>query len=41
MDTDTYEFQKIGIIRSPHKELSKIPIQPVFCEGRGNKPKRI
>jgi tRNA-Thr(GGU) m(6)t(6)A37 methyltransferase TsaA len=24
-------FQSIGIIHSPHKEISKIPIQPVFC----------
>jgi tRNA-Thr(GGU) m(6)t(6)A37 methyltransferase TsaA len=29
---DKFDFRPIGIIRSPHKELSKIPIQPVFCE---------
>ena len=32
MSDDTFTFQQIGIIRSPHKELSKIPIQPVFCK---------
>lgn len=26
------EFKPIGIIHSPHKELEKIPIQPVFCK---------
>lgn len=25
------EFHPIGTIHSPHKELSKTPIQPVFC----------
>lgn len=28
---NTYTFQSIGLIHSPHKDLSKIPIQPVFC----------
>ncbi len=32
MNDDKFYFQPIGLIRSPHKELSKIPIQPVFCE---------
>jgi tRNA-Thr(GGU) m(6)t(6)A37 methyltransferase TsaA len=32
-NNDKIDFQPIGIIHSPHKELSKIPIQPVFCEG--------
>ena len=27
-----YSFPSIGVIHSPHKELSKIPIQPVFCK---------
>ena len=26
-------FESIGLIRSPHKELLKIPIQPIFCDG--------
>ena len=30
---DKFVFRPIGIIRSPHKELLKIPIQPVFCAG--------
>ncbi len=30
---DKIIFKPIGIIHSPHKELSKIPIQPVFCKG--------
>ncbi len=33
MNNDKIDFQSIGTIRSPHKELSKIPIQPVFCKG--------
>lgn len=33
MNDKNFDFQQIGLIRSPHKELSKIPIQPVFCEG--------
>jgi len=33
INNDKIDFQPIGIIHSPHKELSKIPIQPVFCEG--------
>jgi len=33
MNTNAIEFHPIGIIHSPHKELSKIPIQPVFCKG--------
>ncbi len=33
MNDEKFDFQSIGLIRSPHKELSKIPIQPVFCEG--------
>jgi len=33
MNKCKFDFQPIGLIRSPHKELSKIPIQPVFCEG--------
>ena len=31
MKNSKFEFQSIGIIHSPHKEISKIPIQPVFC----------
>lgn len=30
---DKIIFKPIGIIHSPHKELAKIPIQPVFCKG--------
>lgn len=33
MNNEMINFQPIGIIHSPHKELSKIPIQPVFCKG--------
>jgi tRNA (adenine37-N6)-methyltransferase len=33
MGNDRFDFYSIGIIHSPHTELSKIPIQPVFCEG--------
>ena len=31
MNDDKIIFQPIGVIHSPHKELAKIPIQPVFC----------
>ena len=31
MKDSKFTFQSIGIIHSPHKEISKIPIQPVFC----------
>ncbi len=31
MEGNKFVFQSIGIIHSPHKEISKIPIQPVFC----------
>ena len=31
MSDDKFVFQSIGVIHSPHKEISKIPIQPVFC----------
>ncbi|MBW2568927.1 MAG: SAM-dependent methyltransferase, partial [Deltaproteobacteria bacterium] len=31
MHDDKFIFQSIGVIHSPHKEISKIPIQPVFC----------
>ena len=31
MKDNKFVFQSIGIIHSPHKEISKIPIQPVFC----------
>lgn len=37
MNDEKFVFQPIGFIYSPHKELSKTPIQPVFCndiEGR-------
>ena len=33
MSDDKFVFQSIGVIYSPHKEISKIPIQPVFCNG--------
>jgi len=33
MNDEKFDFRPIGLIHSPHKELSKIPIQPVFCEG--------
>ena len=33
MNDCKFDFKQIGLICSPHKELSKIPIQPVFCEG--------
>ena len=33
MNNEKICFQPIGVIRSPHKELAKIPIQPVFCKG--------
>jgi len=32
MNNEIINFQTIGIIHSSHKELSKIPIQPVFCK---------
>ena len=32
MKDNTCIFQAIGIIHSPHKQLSEIPIQPVFCK---------
>jgi tRNA-Thr(GGU) m(6)t(6)A37 methyltransferase TsaA len=31
MNDDTFDFRPIGVIRSPHKDTAKIPIQPVFC----------
>ena len=31
MSDNKFAFQSIGVIHSPHKEISKIPIQPVFC----------
>ncbi|MEN8207667.1 MAG: tRNA (N6-threonylcarbamoyladenosine(37)-N6)-methyltransferase TrmO [Candidatus Fermentibacteria bacterium] len=31
MNDDVFVFRPIGIIHSPHREVSKIPIQPVFC----------
>jgi tRNA-Thr(GGU) m(6)t(6)A37 methyltransferase TsaA len=33
MSDDKFVFRTIGVIHSPHKEISKIPIQPVFCRG--------
>ncbi len=33
MKDSKFVFQSIGIIHSPHKVISKIPIQPVFCNG--------
>jgi len=33
MNDEKFVFQPIGFIHSPHKELTKIPIQAVFCEG--------
>jgi tRNA (adenine37-N6)-methyltransferase len=32
VNRDTFDFRTIGLIHSPHRELSKIPIQPVFCK---------
>lgn len=32
MNDEKFYFQPIGLIHSPHKELSKIPIQPVYCK---------
>lgn len=29
---DLLKFRSIGIIHSPHTDLAKIPIQPVFCQ---------
>lgn len=31
MNDDIFVFRPIGTIYSPHKEISRIPIQPVFC----------
>jgi len=31
VNDDVYSFRPIGTIYSPHKEISSIPIQPVFC----------
>lgn len=31
MNDDKFVFQQIGFIHSPYKEISKTPIQPVFC----------
>ena len=31
MKDNKFIFKAIGTIHSPHKEISKIPIQPVFC----------
>ncbi|MGD9126900.1 MAG: SAM-dependent methyltransferase, partial [Planctomycetia bacterium] len=33
MKEEKVVFQPIGVIRSPHKELHKIPVQPVFSSG--------
>jgi tRNA-Thr(GGU) m(6)t(6)A37 methyltransferase TsaA len=33
MKTREITFCSIGIVHSPHKNLSETPIQPVFCEG--------
>ena len=33
MNNKTIEFRPIGIINTPHTNLSEIPIQPVFAEG--------
>ena len=33
MKDESIVFQPIGVIHSPHKELNKIPVQPVFCNG--------
>jgi len=32
MSDETIDFRPLGVIHSPHKELSEIPIQPVYCE---------
>ena len=32
MNGYTFNFQPIGVISSPHKKLSEIPIQPMLCE---------
>ena len=32
MNDTKFNFQPIGTIRSPHQDVSKIPIQPVFCK---------
>jgi len=31
MHNDKFTFHAIGVIHSPHKVMSKTPIQPVFC----------
>ncbi|MCD4825057.1 MAG: tRNA (N6-threonylcarbamoyladenosine(37)-N6)-methyltransferase TrmO [Phycisphaerae bacterium] len=31
MKDSEFAFHSIGVIHSPHKEVSQIPIQPVFC----------
>ncbi len=31
MQDDTFGFRSIGVIHSPHKDVSRTPIQPVFC----------
>jgi len=33
INDEKFDFQPIGLIRSSYKKLSKIPIQPIFCEG--------
>ena len=33
MNKNKYSFQQIGIIHSPHTDLSRTPIQPVFSKG--------
>ena len=31
MNDEIFSFRSIGTIYSPHKDVSRIPIQPVFC----------
>ena len=31
MNDEIFSFRSIGTIHSPHKEISRIPIQPIFC----------
>ena len=33
MNNSTIEFQPIGIVKTPFKKLSEIPIQPIFSKG--------
>lgn len=33
MSGEEFIFKSIGTIHSPHREMTKTPIQPVFCEG--------